>query len=47
MTSTNHVKALAQKGMGNLLVALLIREQVNEAMRVTRITRLDGDRFCW
>ena len=47
MNCANHGKALAQKAMDNLLVDLLCREQAFEAVRVTRITRLHGDRPCW
>lgn len=47
MNSKNHDKALAQQAMDKLLVDLLIREQVFEAVQVTQITRLEGDHPCW
>jgi hypothetical protein len=47
MNSANHDKALAQKAMDKLLVDLLSREPLFEAVRVTQITRLDSDIPCW
>ncbi len=47
MINANHDKVLAQNAMDRLLVDFLIREQVLEAVRVTQITRLDGDNPCW
>ena len=47
MNSANRDKALAQKAMDNLLVDLLIREQPFAAVRLTKISRLPGNRPCW
>lgn len=47
MNSSNHDKALAQKAMDKLLVDLLSRDQVFQAVRVTQVTRMDGDLPCW
>lgn len=47
MNSANHDKALAQKAMDRMLVDLILHEEIFDAIRVTQITRLDGDRPRW
>ena len=47
MNSANRDKALARKAMDNLLVDFLIREQPFATVRLTKISRLPGNRPCW